>query len=131
MTNAMTVDVEDWHQLLVRYMAAEEIPPTSNVVEGIGILLALFEEWAIRATFFVTGRVAETFPAAICEIDSAGHEVAAHGWDHRPVSDMSQQEFAEDLRRTLDTLQRRRRSGDTVLPIFHLGQPRNGRSTCS
>lgn len=123
MPHAITVDVEDWQQLLVRYLAAEEIPPTSHVVEGIQILLRLFDEAAIQGTFFVTGRVAESFPSAIRDIDDAGHEVAAHGWDHRPVAKMSPEQFAKDLRRTLDTLQdiTQRKVMGYRAPYFGLG----------
>jgi polysaccharide deacetylase family protein (PEP-CTERM system associated) len=53
-----------------------------------------------KATFFCLGWVAERFPHLIKTIHSHGHEIASHGYNHRMITFMSNEEFREDIRRT-------------------------------
>jgi polysaccharide deacetylase family protein (PEP-CTERM system associated) len=53
-----------------------------------------------KATFFCLGWVAEQFPHLIREIHSRGHEIASHGYNHRMLTFMSQEEFREDIKKT-------------------------------
>ena len=63
----------------------EEIPlkghviDYSTVVEGVPLLLDLFHDLAIPATFFVTRNVAKNATDAITEIAKHDHEIACHG----------------------------------------------------
>ncbi len=50
--------------------------------EGIPKLLNLYAKYNIKATFFITGKFIESFPEVIKLIDSAGHEIASHGYRH-------------------------------------------------
>jgi len=104
-TNAVTVDVEDWHSLVHRDLTGEDIPQTEHVVTGTRILMELLGEHGVRGTFFVTGQCASQFPDLVREIAQAGHEVGCHGWAHRPTWAFSPEEFREDLRRGLAVLQ--------------------------
>src|SRR5436190_16827708 len=91
-TNAFTVDFEDWYQGL-------EIAPSgwagleSRIERGSGRLLELLAERGIRGTFFVLGTVAEKYPELVREIARAGHEVGTHGWSHTMVYRMTPEEF--------------------------------------
>ena len=58
----------------------------------------------VRATFFVLGWLAEKEPAMVRAISDGGHEIASHGWDHRRVTDLSPDEFREDIRRSSGVL---------------------------
>lgn len=49
---------------------------------GLPRLLELFDEFKIKATFFVPGKTAETYPDAIKEIVDRGHEIACHGYEY-------------------------------------------------
>lgn len=49
---------------------------------GMPRLLPLIESRGIRATFFVTGFIAETYPELIERIADGGHEIGVHGWMH-------------------------------------------------
>ncbi|MEV7631671.1 polysaccharide deacetylase family protein [Microbacterium sp. NPDC089318] len=60
-------------------------------------LLRVLADESARATFFVLLTRARAHPEVIAEIVEAGHEVALHGPDHRPISRMS---FAAVRRRT-------------------------------
>jgi polysaccharide deacetylase family protein (PEP-CTERM system associated) len=100
MRNALSVDVEDWFQVgaFERVIARGDWDTLPRRVEAnTGRVLDMFEEAAVKATFFTLGWVAERHPALIRRIADAGHEVASHGWDHRRVFTMSENEFRDDL----------------------------------
>jgi peptidoglycan/xylan/chitin deacetylase (PgdA/CDA1 family) len=47
--------------------------------------LDVLAELEIRSTFFVLGAMLARAPALAAEMSAAGHELAVHGWDHRPM----------------------------------------------
>ncbi|MGH6982002.1 MAG: polysaccharide deacetylase family protein [Stellaceae bacterium] len=57
-----------------------------GVAEGTPVLLRLFAERGIKATFFTTGEVARLYPAAVRSIVGAGHELGCHGDTHARFS---------------------------------------------
>jgi peptidoglycan/xylan/chitin deacetylase (PgdA/CDA1 family) len=60
---------------------------------GVPRLLALFERYGIKATWFVPGHSLETFPEQVEMIVEAGHEIGTHGYSHEnPVAMSRQQE---------------------------------------
>lgn len=68
--------------------------------------LDLLDSCQQRATFFVLGWVADTMPELVAEIASRGHEIASKGYYHRSIQGMTPSEFAEDLLRAREALQR-------------------------
>ena len=100
MRNALSVDVEDWFQVgafetVISRDAWETLP--RRVEDNVLRVLDLFDEAAVKATFFTLGWVAERHPALVRRIAEAGHEVASHGWDHRRVFTMTEAEFRTDI----------------------------------
>jgi polysaccharide deacetylase family protein (PEP-CTERM system associated) len=93
---AFTIDVEDWYQSCVDYDA----PITDRVVRNLGRVLSVLDEFGVKATFFVQGRVAETFPGAVRDLVSEGHEVQSHGYSHRPLFGMNRRALREELERS-------------------------------
>lgn len=49
---------------------------------GVRRYLDMFDRLGIPATFFVCGHDVETYPDVFREIHRAGHEIAAHGYQH-------------------------------------------------
>jgi polysaccharide deacetylase family protein (PEP-CTERM system associated) len=101
-TNAMSVDVEDYFQASVfdNFISRDQWEQMeSRVVANTRRLLAIFDEFGIRATFFVLGWVAERHPQLVREIAAAGHELASHGYGHRLIYEQTPREFREDVRR--------------------------------
>jgi polysaccharide deacetylase family protein (PEP-CTERM system associated) len=100
--NAMSVDVEDYFHVSVfdgivpRFTWAEM---ESRVCANTERLLDVFDEFAVRSTFFVLGWVAERHPDLVRRIADRGHEVASHGYAHRLVYDQTPAAFREDVRR--------------------------------
>jgi polysaccharide deacetylase family protein (PEP-CTERM system associated) len=99
--NAFTVDVEDWYQSCVDYDA----PITERVVRNVERVLALLDECEVRASFFVQGKVAETYPNLVRSLVAAGHEVQAHGYSHRPLYAMNRTELRVELDRAKKTVE--------------------------
>jgi peptidoglycan/xylan/chitin deacetylase (PgdA/CDA1 family) len=55
----------------------------------------------LRATFFVEGVNAETYPDALRSIADAGHEVGFHAWRHEDWGRLTEDEERDNLRRGL------------------------------
>ena len=53
-----------------------------GIEEGAPLLLALFAELGVRATYFTTGEVARRYPEAVRALVEAGHELGCHGVTH-------------------------------------------------
>jgi len=98
----MTIDVEDYFHV----SAFDGVLPRSawdsmesRVVANTERLLDLFDEHAVRGTFFVLGWVAERYPDLVRTIAGRGHELASHGYAHRLVYDQTPAIFRDDVRR--------------------------------
>lgn len=70
---------------------AAEMPKTLSLgqygmTHGLPRLLGLLDELGIKATFFVPGKTAETYPEAIKELLERGHEIACHGYEYENLS---------------------------------------------
>lgn len=99
MTLLLSVDFEDWHQLVRRRLGDADWERTGPALaRQTRTLLALLEELQLRATFFVLGMAARSYPELVREIAAAGHEIACHGDQHRLVQTLTPEEFAADLR---------------------------------
>jgi polysaccharide deacetylase family protein (PEP-CTERM system associated) len=126
MLNAFTVDLEDWyHGLTSTNRRPEQWPDLERrIVPATNRLLALLAEYDVRATFFVLGCVAEQHPHLVADIAAAGHEIAAHGYDHRFVHQFTPAEFTRDLERTLAALEAvtGRRPAGYRAPYFSINQ---------
>jgi polysaccharide deacetylase family protein (PEP-CTERM system associated) len=69
------------------------------------MVLDLFAEAGVKATFFTLGWVAHRYPALIRRIVAEGHEIASHGWDHQRVFTMNSNEFRADLAKARKALE--------------------------
>lgn len=107
-TNALTVDVEDYFQVsafegCVRREAWDSLP--GRVEANTDHLLELFGEYNARATFFTLGWVAERYPGLVRRIVAAGHEIASHGHSHVRVPNQTPAQFRSDVDRTKKLLE--------------------------
>jgi polysaccharide deacetylase family protein (PEP-CTERM system associated) len=104
----LTVDVEEYFQveaLAGRIRPDEWDAYPSRVVESTRRVLDLFGRWQARGTFFFVGWVARRFPGLVREVRDQGHELACHGYWHRPVHRMTESEFRTDLRDARDAIE--------------------------
>lgn len=109
MVNAISIDLEEWFCV---YNLKEKIKKDawesmeSRVKMNTEKLLDLFDIYDTKATFFVLGWVAERYPDLITEIEYRGHEIATHGYSHSLITDMTREEFKEDIRKAIEVTQK-------------------------
>lgn len=79
----------------------EPVPrDTWRVERNVTRIVRLLEEFQIRATFFMLGSVAESLPELAPAIAAQGHEIASHGYSHKLLSELDEQQFRDELRKT-------------------------------
>jgi len=106
--HAMSVDVEDYFHVAA---LSNVIPRESwasqplRVQDNTERLLALFERYNVKATFFVLGWVAEHCPEVVRQIDRAGHEIASHGYSHQLIYRQTPDTFRQETRHSRELLE--------------------------
>lgn len=98
-TNALTVDVEDYYQVAAffdKVKASEWDSHESRVQANTQKILNMFDRYNHKATFFILGWVAERHPDIVKDIYSKGHEVACHGYSHQLIYNQSPELFKEE-----------------------------------
>ncbi|MGB7581130.1 MAG: polysaccharide deacetylase family protein [Sedimentisphaerales bacterium] len=105
MLNVLTVDVEDGWSTFSRDRLSREIEPTETVVKDTERILDILSARSVRATFFVVGKVAETFPSLVKRIAGAGHEIGIHGFYHKQIFRLTPDEFRLEIKRAKSMLE--------------------------
>lgn len=106
--NAFTVDVEDYFQVSA---FATQVPTSTwddfqcRVEPNTERILRLLDRHQVRGTFFVLGWVAQRYPQLVRRIAAAGHTIGSHSYWHRLIYDLTPEEFATDLRQSLDAIE--------------------------
>ena len=101
-TNALTIDVEDYFQVSAFAPFIERSDwdmRECRVERNVDRILALLDKHDTHATFFTLGWIAERYPTLVQRIVAGGHELASHGFGHERVSDLSEAEFFSDIHR--------------------------------
>jgi polysaccharide deacetylase family protein (PEP-CTERM system associated) len=102
----LTIDFEDWHQLVHRRVGrADWDRPHRELEEQMDSLLDLLDELGARATFFLLGMTVATSPELVREIVERGHEPASHGYAHRLVHEQDPETFRDDVARSVETIE--------------------------
>lgn len=108
LVNGLSVDVEDWFQV----GAFEGVIDRQNwdgltdrVERNCDLILQMFADADVKATFFTLGWVAQRHGRLMRRIVDAGHELASHGWDHERVFRFDKASFAADLERSRKVLE--------------------------
>jgi polysaccharide deacetylase family protein (PEP-CTERM system associated) len=100
--NALTIDVEDYFQVsaFAPHIARTEWDQRECRVErNMDRILGLLARHQTQATFFTLGWIAERYPQLVRRIVEEGHELASHGYGHQRASDLSRDEFRDDVTR--------------------------------
>jgi polysaccharide deacetylase family protein (PEP-CTERM system associated) len=125
--HALTIDLEDWHQLSYHHVTGDCCATTGNVVTDTHRILDLLAELDLRATFFVVGLVATAFPDLVREVAAAGHEIGGHTCEHETLYAMTSAELKADIERSRGQLQDL--TGQPVIsfraPAFSVGSLHN------
>ncbi|MFA5293115.1 MAG: DUF3473 domain-containing protein [Phycisphaerae bacterium] len=96
--NALTIDVEDYWAILQRdWLNISAVKPTEAVLNNTMWYLQTLKEHNTKATFFILGEVAQSFPKLIREIAGQGHEIAVHGFYHHQIFKLSKDDFKKEV----------------------------------
>jgi polysaccharide deacetylase family protein (PEP-CTERM system associated) len=103
--NILTFDVEDWYHG-VFYGIPEHMWESceARVEPQLNYILTLLRKTNNKATFFTVASLARRSPEIIKRIDSEGHEIALHSYSHKMLTELNQEEFEEDIKRSLDVM---------------------------
>ena len=107
-TNALTIDVEDYFQVsaFAPHIARSTWDSCECRVErNVDQILEMLATHDTKATFFTLGWIAERFPQLVRQIVEQGHELASHGYGHERVSDLSESAFLDDITRAKGILE--------------------------
>ena len=99
-TNALTIDVEDYFQVsaFAPHIPRSEWPSRECRVErNVDRILAMLDERGTKATFFTLGWIAERYPELVKRIAATGHEVASHGYGHERATEQTEATFFSDI----------------------------------
>lgn len=108
MTNAMTVDVEDYFHVTAFARTLERSTWDSleyRAERNTERVLELFATAGVKATFFVLGWVTRRSPELIKKIHAAGHEIACHGMSHQLVYKQTREVFHQETRESKQLLE--------------------------
>ena len=100
-TNAMTVDVEDYFHVSA-FSGQVRLEDWGGkfplrVEKSTDDTLALFDKHQVKGTFFILGWVAEQCPDLIKRIAAQGHEIACHGYAHQKANEQTRDVFRDDV----------------------------------
>jgi len=105
--NGLTVDLEDWYHIcgVEGYSDPKQWDTYENrTIKNTDKILSLFRFYNIKATFFVLGYIALKEPGLIKTIKNEGHEIATHGFYHKRIFEMTEQEFEEDVSNSISVI---------------------------
>ena len=124
--NGMSVDVEEYFQVSAfdTIIGREDWGTmSSRLALAIDKILALYDEYDVKATFFTLGWIADRHPEVIKRIAREGHEIASHGHEHTRVHVLGKNKFRTDIETTREKLEDL--SGSPVIgyraPSFSIG----------
>jgi polysaccharide deacetylase family protein (PEP-CTERM system associated) len=94
----LSVDFEDWHQLVHRAAGVPDWDVAGSALERqTAAVLDLLDELGAKATFFLLGITARRYPELVREVVARGHEPACHGFAHERVYAQDRAAFTEDV----------------------------------
>ena len=69
-------------------------------------ILSLLAAHKAPSTWFIPGHTIESYPGCVARVRDAGHEIAHHGWTHRPPATLSREQEEEELLRGSQAIER-------------------------
>lgn len=105
--NILTFDVEEWFHLLDFDSTRTENDwgkYETRIHENVDRILEILELTQTRATFFIIGWIAKTYPEVVKKI-AEKYEIGSHTMNHQLVWQQSQEEFYQDVDSSIKLLQ--------------------------
>ena len=105
--NILTFDVEEWFHLLdfdATRTEAEWGKYEVRIYENVDRILDILERTNTKATFFIIGWVAKTYPDVVKKI-AAKYQIGSHTMNHQLVWQQTPEEFRDDVESSVKLLQ--------------------------
>lgn len=105
--NILTFDVEEWFHLLdfdATRTEAEWGRYEVRIHENVDRILDILDETNTKATFFIIGWIAKTYPEVVRKI-AAKYQIGTHTMTHQLVWQQTPDEFREDVAASVKLLQ--------------------------
>ncbi|MCH5229419.1 MAG: polysaccharide deacetylase family protein [Muribaculaceae bacterium] len=105
--NILTFDVEEWFHLLDNDSTRSEeqwLKYEVRIHKNMERIFRILEETNTKATFFIIGWIAKTYPEVVKEIASK-YEIGSHTMTHQLVWQQSPEEFKKDVKDSIKLLQ--------------------------
>ena len=105
--NILTFDVEEWFHLLdfdATRTEDEWVNYEVRIYENVDRILDILERTNTKATFFIIGWVARTYPDIVKKI-SAKYQIGTHTMNHQLVWQQTPEEFRADVESSIKLLQ--------------------------
>jgi polysaccharide deacetylase family protein (PEP-CTERM system associated) len=96
--NVLSFDVEHWYSATLLRDAVTN--PIERIDESVRIVLDLLANRNVMATFFVVGEISRERPDLVARIAADGHEIGSHGHTHRPLFELTREQFTAELDRS-------------------------------
>ena len=105
--NILTFDVEEWFHLLDNDSTRSEEQWKNyevRIYENMERIFRILEETNTKATFFIIGWIAKTYPDIVRQIASK-YQIGSHTMNHQLVWQQSPKEFKEDVSSSIELLE--------------------------
>lgn len=105
--NVLTFDVEEWFHLLdfdATRTENEWGKYEVRIYENVDRILDILERTNTKATFFIIGWIAKSYPDVVKKI-AAKYQIGSHTMNHQLVWQQTPQEFREDVESSVKLLQ--------------------------
>lgn len=105
--NILTFDIEEWFHLLDNDSTRSEEQWKGfevRIYENMERIFRILEETDTKATFFVIGWIAKTYPDIVRQIASK-YQVGSHTMNHQLVWQQSREAFKEDVSSSIKLLE--------------------------
>ncbi len=94
--NILTFDVEDWYNCDFKSKSQDWDRYEVRIYDGLEKILLELETRQIKATFFCLGWVAQKHPEIVKKINSQGHHIGCHSYQHDLILTMNRKSFRKD-----------------------------------
>lgn len=94
--NILTFDIEDWYNVDFITEDFNWDKYEVRIYKGVDRILERLEKDNIKASFFCLGWLAEKHPDVIKRIDSMGHHIGCHSYQHQLTFRFTPEEFRSD-----------------------------------
>lgn len=105
--NILTFDVEEWFHLLDNSSTRSEkewVNYEVRIHENMDRIFRILEDTNTKATFFIIGWVAKTYPEIVRKI-AERYEIGSHTMNHQLVWQQSPEEFRQDTESSIKLLE--------------------------